>query len=219
MTTTTAEIVTILRERILSGDMPPGARMHQVQLSETLGFSRTPLREALSKLTAQGLLVYEPNRGYAVRSFSTREIRAAFEVRGRLEALACYLCSKAGLSNAVIEQLLACIETGDQILAKGVLDPADLAPYRQMNVELHETIIQQSDNVFLGDFVHQCHNVPLASDRVFVWENHEVIARSHDDHRRIVQAIMAREADRAEYLMREHIHYAGQILLAKLDSK
>lgn len=215
--TNTAEIVGLLRERILSGEFAPGIRLQQIPLSEALGVSRTPLREALVHLTHQGLLVYEPNRGYAVRRFSAAEIVSAFAVRARLEALACSVCARRGVSRAVLDKLFACAADGDRILAKGVLDPDDLAPYRRMNVDFHETIIEASDNPFIGDFVRQCHNVPLASDRVFVWEDYGIIARSHDDHHRIAAAIAARDPQRAEALMLEHVHFAGEVLLRKLD--
>ncbi|SED70666.1 GntR family transcriptional regulator, vanillate catabolism transcriptional regulator [Rhizobiales bacterium GAS191] len=215
--TSTSEVAALLRERILSGEISSGARLQQVPLSESLGVSRTPLREALAQLANQGLLVYEPNRGYAVRAFSVAEIGAAFEVRARLEALACSLCAQRGLPGGVLDQLRACIEEGDRILAKGVLDPADLSPYRRMNVDFHESIIRSSGNPFVGDFIRQCHNVPLASDRVFVWEDYGVIVRSHDDHRRILGALEMRDAERADYLMREHVRFAGFILLRKLE--
>ena len=216
MTTTAEDVADLLRERILSGEIEPGQRMHQEHWSEVLNLSRTPIREALGRLANQGLLIYEANRGYTVRRFSAEEIGAAFEVRARLEALACALAAARGLAPAVLDRLTACVARGDAILSKGLLDPADLAPYRLMNVEFHETIIQHSANPFISDFVRQCHNVPLASDRVFVWEDYKVIARSHDDHHRIAAAIGARDAERADALMREHVRYAGQILLSRL---
>jgi len=218
-TTSAAEIALHLRERILAGEFAPGARMHQVQLSEMLGISRTPIREALSQLTNQGLLIHEPNRGYSVRAFSEVEIRAAFEVRARLESLACGLCARNGLDTSILARLKACLAEGDGILAKGALDPADLAPYRAMNVEFHETLIQQAGNPFLGDFIRQCHNVPLASDRVFVWQDYGIIARSHDDHHRILHAIETRDPERAEALMREHVVFASFVLLRMLDAR
>jgi len=216
--TTAADILAILRERILAGQFAPGTRMHQEQLSSMLNISRTPIREALGMLANQGLVVYEPNRGYAVRSFSPEEIGAAFEVRARLEGLACALAAQRGMTPSHLAVLAGCVAEGDAILSKGRLDPADLAPYRQMNVTFHETIINQSGNPFIPDFVRQCHNVPLASDRVFVWEDYGVIARSHDDHHRIAAAIRLRDAERADHLMREHVRNAGQILLRTLAS-
>jgi GntR family transcriptional regulator of vanillate catabolism len=215
--TSASEVAALLRERVLSGEIAPGARLQQVPLSVSLGVSRTPLREALAQLANQGLLVYEPNRGYVVRAFSAAEIVAAFDVRSRLEGLACSLVARRGLSEDALATLRGCVAEGDRILSKGFLDPPDLGPYRRMNVDFHETIIRNSGNPFVDDFVRQCHNVPLASDRVFVWEDFGVIARSHDDHRRIVDALAARDAERADYLMREHVHFAGLILLRRLE--
>ncbi|MCB8821099.1 GntR family transcriptional regulator [Microvirga rosea] len=218
MATSSTEISSLLRERILSGEIPPGERLQQIPLSEMLGISRTPLREALATLTNEGLLLYEPNRGYTVRSFSLDDVLAAFDVRARLEALACGIAAKRGMSPAALRTLAECVERGDRILSKGILDPSDLGPYRQMNVEFHDTIIQAADNRYVMDFVRQCHNVPLASDRIFVWEDYEIIRRSHDDHRRIAEALSERDGERAEYLMREHVYFAGIVLQRSLDT-
>jgi GntR family transcriptional regulator of vanillate catabolism len=215
--TSASEVVEQLRERILSGEVPSGARLQQVPLSEAMGVSRTPLREALAQLAKEGLLIYEPNRGYAVRAFSSAEIGAAFDVRARLEALACGIVATSGAPPDVIDRLQACVAEGDRILSKRVLDPDDLKPYRRMNVDFHETIIQTCANPFVSDFVRRCHNVPMASDRVFIWEDYQIIARSHDDHHRILDAIIKREARRAEDLMTEHIHFAWLVLLRKLE--
>jgi GntR family transcriptional regulator of vanillate catabolism len=215
--TSATEVAALLRERILTGEIPPGARLQQIPLSESLGVSRTPLREALGQLANQGLLVYEPNRGYLVRAFSPAEIVAAFDVRSRLEGLACSLVARRGLPEEAQATLRGCVAEGDGILAKGFLDPPDLAPYRRMNVDFHETIIRNANNPFVDDFVRQCHNVPLASDRVLVWEDYGVIKRSHDDHSRIVEALIARDAERADYLMREHVRFAGLVLLHRLE--
>ncbi len=121
------------------------------------------------------------------------------------------------MSPADLRALTECVETGDRILSKGRLEPDDLEPYRQMNVQFHNTVIQGANNRYMTDFVRQCHNVPLASDRIFVWEDYEVIKRSHDDHRRIAEALLERDSERAEYLMREHVFFAGVVLQRSLD--
>ena len=77
-----------IRSAILSGDYAPGARLHEVRLSENLGVSRTPIRSALQSLASEGLLEYTPNRGYSVRQFRTSEIVDAYEIRAMLESLA-----------------------------------------------------------------------------------------------------------------------------------
>ena len=210
--TSAGEVAELLRERILSGEIAPGERLQQVPLSEELGVSRTPLREALALLARDGLLDYAPNRGYAVRAFRLSDVEQAFEARGRLESLAARLCAQNGMPEAVLERLRECVAGGDRILAKGILDPDDLPAYRAINVCFHETILETAGNRWVIDFVRQCHNVPLASDRVFIWQDYDLIKRSHDDHHRILWALAARDPERADYLMREHIFFAGDTL-------
>jgi GntR family transcriptional regulator of vanillate catabolism len=210
---TSADALTaMLRERLLSGEIAPGERLQQIPLAESLGVSRTPLREALANLARERLLEYEPNRGYTVRTFHLEDVQQAFAVRERLEALACGLCARRGLPSGILQRLADCVAAGDAVLAKGRLDPDDLPAYRAMNVTFHETILEQSGNRWVLDFVRQTHNVPLASDRVFVWEDYSIIHRSHDDHHRILDALTMQDAARAEAVMREHIFFAGQVL-------
>lgn len=210
--TSTQTTAQILRERILEGSILPGTTLRQDALAQDLGVSRTPLRTALAELARDGLVTYEANRGYAVRAFDITDIRAAFEVRAMLEGLACRLAASV-ISPAQLERLAACVALGDALLSKGRLEPADLAPYRRMNVDFHETIISASANPWISDFVNRTHNVPLASDRVFLWDDYAIIHRSHDDHHRILKALRAGQAMRAESLMWEHVIYAGDVLV------
>ncbi|ODU67853.1 MAG: hypothetical protein ABT05_03250 [Lautropia sp. SCN 66-9] len=101
---------------------------------------------------------------------------------------------------------------GDEILGKGRLDPQDHAPYQQLNIDIHNTILAASSNAWVSRFAAQAHHIPYASDRIMLWESHQVIWRSHDDHHRIVRALRSRDGRRAEELMREHVYYAGVIL-------
>ena len=202
----------MLRERLLTGELEPGTRLQQIPLSEEMGISRTPLREALVTLAREGLLSYEPNRGYTVRVFEWADIAQAYDVRAQLEAFACHLCARQGISRDAMDFLAARVAEADAILATDKLLPDSLPPYRAMNVAFHEAILAAAGNRWVSDFVRQTQNVPLASDRVFVWDDYEVIKRSHDDHHRILRAIGDRDASRASALMREHIVNAGEVL-------
>ena len=209
---------TAIREMILEGRFAPGERLHQDQLAEILGVSRTPLRTALARLAQDGLIDYEPNRGYRIRRFLVTDIRQAFTVRANLEGLACRLAAEAGLSQGQLARMEALVHEGHAILSAGRLDPDQLPAYRRMNVEFHETIIGAAGNRWIGRFVHQSHNVPLVSDRVILWDDFEVIHRSHDDHRRILKALGDRDGTRAQNLMSEHVIFAGQLLADRLEA-
>jgi GntR family transcriptional regulator of vanillate catabolism len=162
------------------------------------------------------LLEYAPKRGYRVRDFGLKEILDAYKVRAALEGLACVEAARIGLDERQVAILTDALATGDRILSKGVLDPADLEEYRLMNHTFHETIVGVSTNRWIAEFVHAAHNVPMASDRLILWDDFGIIHRSHDDHHRILEALLDRDAGRAEGLMREHVFYAGEILKARI---
>ena len=80
-------LASTIQARVLSGEIPTGSRLRQETLASEFGVSRTPVREALRKLQAGGLVQLEPNRGAVVRGPSAREVREAYEVRAELEGL------------------------------------------------------------------------------------------------------------------------------------
>jgi GntR family transcriptional regulator of vanillate catabolism len=140
------------------------------------------------------------------------ELVAAYDVRAVLEGLACRNAALHGLDEAQAARLNARLAEGDRTLAAGVLRPEDHEPYQRMNVDIHETLLEASGNPWVRRFAVQAHNIPFASDRIILWDDHAVILRSHGDHHRIVEAVLARDPARAEHLMREHVYYAGVIL-------
>src|SRR6188508_2627842 len=82
------DIALVIEEAIVSGELEPGTVLRQEQLSEDFEVSRTPIREALRRLAALGLVSFVPNRGVRVRTLSSEELREAFLVRAELESLA-----------------------------------------------------------------------------------------------------------------------------------
>jgi GntR family transcriptional regulator of vanillate catabolism len=85
-----------LREMILAGELPGGARIAELTLVEKLGVSRTPIRAALMRLEQEGLLEALPNGGYAVRTFSERDVSDAIELRGTVEGLLARVAAERG---------------------------------------------------------------------------------------------------------------------------
>ena len=212
MRTLSQDVTETLRNWILHGQIQPGERLEEIPLAERLGVSRTPVRAALSTLASEGLINHQPKRGYLVRGFDVDEIAAAYDVRAVLEGLACRNAATRGLTDAQSRGLLEALAEGDRILARGELRPEDHAPYQQMNVTIHDTLLQAAGNPWVTRFAEQAQNIPFASDRIILWDDHAIILRSHGDHHRIIEAIIARDCVRAEQLMREHVYYAGLIL-------
>lgn len=210
--TRTQSVTDELRDLIIQGQLRPGERVQEVLLATRLDVSRTPIRAALSSLASEGYLVYHPNRGYYVHEFDISEIMETYEVRAVLESLAARKAAENGMNKDQETQFEACLAQGDRILAKGRFSPDDLEPYRQMNVGIHEGIIHLAASRRLASAIKHTHTLPLASDRVILWQDLEILRRSHDDHHRVIDAILSRNPLRAAHIMEEHVYYAGLAL-------
>ncbi|MBV2180073.1 MAG: GntR family transcriptional regulator [Castellaniella sp.] len=210
--TRTQSVTDELRDLIIQGQLKPGERVQEIPLAKRLNVSRTPIRAALSSLASEGYLIYHPNRGYYIHEFNIMEIMQAYEIRAALESLAARKAAENGMNKDQEIQLRECLSQGDRILDKGYFAPEDLAPYRQMNIGIHEGVIHLAGSARLANAIKHTHTLPLASDRIILWQDLEILKRSHDDHHRVIDAILSRNPMRAAHIMEEHVYYAGLAL-------
>ncbi len=208
-----------IRTAVLGGEFEAGSRLHEVRLSELLGVSRTPVRSALQSLASEGLLEYAPNRGYAVRRFSTAEIVDAYEIRAMMEALAARFAAERDLPEAERAAIERALAEGDDLLAHAELGEAERIAYSAINTAFHEAIHSAGRCRMLGDMIRLCHSVPHSSHRNVVSFEHMDVRRRHDDHHRIYDAILACDAYRAEVLMREHVASVKTSLVRALSGR
>ena len=194
-----------LRESILSGEIGPGERMNEAQLSARLGVSRTPTRAALHALAAEGLLDYETNRGFTVRSYSAEAIAEAYEIRAVLEGLAARMAARRPLPPALQGRLEAALAKGDAVVAAFEDTPEHRETYRKVNVLFHDTVLAAAANPMLDDTLKLALARPATTLRNIVSFTRDHVRRRHDDHHRIFEAIRAGDAWRAEMLMRAHV--------------
>src|SRR5262245_38413223 len=130
MKTRSQGVTETVHDWILTGAVSAGERLEEIPLAGRLGVSRTPVRAALVALGKEGLVDYQPTRGYVVRRFEVEEIFAAYEARAALEGLGCRLAAENGVPEDVGAKLQSCLAEGDQILGKGRLAPDDFQPYQ-----------------------------------------------------------------------------------------
>jgi GntR family transcriptional regulator of vanillate catabolism len=203
-----------LRELILAGDLPAGARIAELSLVERLGMSRTPIRAALMHLKEEGLLEPISGGGYAVRTFSEREVADAIEVRGTLEGLAVRLAAERGVQPHLLREAAECLDQIDLLLAQGSLDDDSFSGYVQFNGRFHQLMSEMADSAVLSREIERASGWPFASPSGFVGvQAHKPDARdmlvvAQHQHRQVLHAIAQREAGRAEALMREHSRLA-----------
>ena len=205
-----------LREWILAGDLPSGARIAELPLVDRLGMSRTPIRAALMHLKQEGLLEPLQGGGYAVRTFSEREVADAIELRGTLEGLAARLAAERGVRPAWIQQASTCLDQIDAVLLASALDDETFSAYVELNGEFHKQLSEMADSAVLAREIERASSLPFASASGFVGVHiHDSQARdtlvvAQHQHRQVLEAIERREAGRAEAIMREHSRIARQ---------
>jgi len=205
-----------LRELVLSGEFPLHTKVAEQQVAKLLGVSRTPARLAMAVLAQEGLLVGLPRRGFRVRSFTIKEIVDAIQVRGELEAMAARLAAMQGLASADRTRLEACIERTEGLLKLPQFDIEDRIAWCHANLVFHEILIDAAANASLLAAYNQVIRVPLASPRAIVFnQTHPDVSRTqllatHEDHVRIVECLVQRDAMRAAALTREHAYRSGE---------
>jgi GntR family transcriptional regulator of vanillate catabolism len=203
-----------LRELILTGELAAGARIAELALVELLGVSRTPIRAALMRLEQEGLLEALPSGGYAVRTFSEREVADAIELRGTLEGLAARIAAERGVSPRALAQARACLDEIDQVLLDASLSDEMFSDYVRLNAEFHRLLADLPGSGVLAREIERAGSLPFASPSGFVGvQVHNAPARdmlvvAQHQHRQVLDAIERREAGRAESLMREHSRIA-----------
>lgn len=138
------ELVAALRDYIVEGNLADGARVPERLLCERFGISRTPLREALKVLAAEGLIDLLPNRGARVRALSAEDLRELFDVMGGLEALAGRLACER-----ISDEEVAEIERAHHEMYRFYLR-RDMHGYFQCNQEIHRMIVAAAGNAMLS---------------------------------------------------------------------
>jgi DNA-binding GntR family transcriptional regulator len=214
------KLAATLQARVLSGELPTGARLRQEALAEEFGVSRTPVREALRKLQASGLVEVRPHRGALVRGLSAREIRDAYEVRAELEGLAAELAALhphhediAALHEAQ-QEFRAALDEAVAAREGGALPAEDVsARWGRANDLFHQTIQHAAGNTVLADTLTHLHrSFPRDLSRTVLRESTTLLQENVREHEAIIDAIEQRDAAAARALMVKHVRRAGSLV-------
>jgi GntR family transcriptional regulator of vanillate catabolism len=214
-----------LRDLILKGELAAGARISELALVDRLGVSRTPVRAALARLEAEGLLETLPSGGYTVRAFSAAEIHDAIEVRGTLEGLAARLAAERGVAPTELNELRDCVDAIDAVLARTKFNVDTFTDYVELNERFHRLLAELPKSRVVSLQLERAVNLPFASPSGFAMvqaklpDARDVLVMAQAQHRAVVDAIANREGARAEALMREHARIARRNLDSALANQ
>lgn len=204
----------IIRSKIFEGEFKSGERLKEAELSAACDVSRTPVREALRKLEADGLVRILPNSGAIVAQWSESDIQDIYSVRVRLEVLAASLAAERRTEDD-LDKLQACADEM-KAAAEGQNPHDNDSEIARLNSQFHHLIISAARSRALASAAAQVIEAPLML-RTFRRYEPERLMRSVSDHLELVAAIRARDAPLAGSLMGAHILSGLRTLVAPLD--
>lgn len=205
-----AQTEEILRTWIVEGRFAPGERLNEVDLARELGISRGPLREALQRLSASGLVTIISHRGAYVRTFARREIADLFELRIALEEMAAGLAAERITDQEADELRSTMTDIAAQMKA------SDPAPYPDA-VDLHSRIATLSRNTVLVAHLAEVH-AHLTLARVTSGNRPDRARDAVSEHEQIVRAIVERDRAGARECMGDHLRHAMTSALSSLPT-
>jgi DNA-binding GntR family transcriptional regulator len=194
-----------LREDILRGALPAGARLGEVELAERLGVSRTPVREALSRLAAEGLVELVPNRGARVASWTVDELEGVFALRSLLEPQLTALA----VPHATAADLDALDDLAARMVDLGDRDPDALVP---LNRAFHGRLVELAAAPALATALAGAVHSPLVARNFHAYDAAS-LHRSLAHHTEIVAALRAGDPEWARAVMTAHIHNARAVMV------
>jgi len=201
------EVAATLREEIFGGLLAPGAFIDEASVCERLQISRTPLREALKVLTAEGLLRHEPRRGCFVAEVTQRDLDEIFPVIALLEGRCAWEAARHA-SDAD----LAALEALHDRLAKQAR-AGRINDYYATNFAIHEAIIMLADNRWLAQVIGDLRKI-LKLARQQQLHAPGRLEQSLSEHLAVFAALKARDSDGAEAAMRTHLNRQREALRA-----
>jgi DNA-binding GntR family transcriptional regulator len=205
-----------LRQEILDNRLPPGSELNEVALSQSLGVSRGPVREALGRLASEGLVTVRPRRGAVVTALSAQEFLAAYQLREALETLAIRLAVPR-LTAADLDRLGALV---DEMVASadGSDDDANVDAFFRANAAFHATFVEASGNAMLQETMSRLLG-QMGRYRMRSLALRGSLRRSTVEHKAILRAVRAGDAEKAARLLGEHIRIPQRRLEAASDEE
>ena len=206
------QVAARLRQMLVEGLVAPGAKLNERELCEALQVSRTPLREAIKMLAAEGLVELVPNRGAIAVSLTEEDVRHTFELMAALEALSGELAAQRITDEEIAElkalhfEMLAAYTRGD------------LSAYYAINARIHRAINAAARNPVLTHTYNQL-NARLQALRFRSNQDGDKWKRAVKEHEKMIEALSARDGAALRQVLLTHLHNKREVVLAQLRER
>ncbi len=198
-----------LKERIIHGELKPGARLREEDLSTEMNISRAPIREALNMLERDGFAVIVPRRGAMVAEVNKEDIRYIWEMRLLLEPTAAR-CSTGRIPEEKLESVR-------KMLLQVLENPADMGLYMNADLEVHEMMVDYLDNRFLKSTLQsmKAHSLRLrwAAEYDSGDTQAAIVAEATREHLEIIHALKKRDGNLVFQAVKSHLEHSAERLL------
>ena len=205
------QIVESIKESIATGKLKPGEKICETKLAEDLGISRTPLREAIQTLEAEGFLNVVPRKGAVVSEYSEKDIEDIYEIKATLEGLAARLATK-NLSDEEIDHL---DDINNQLKSMSLKSESSVSRFFRVHNQFHELFLKASSN----ERLYQLNCQLMEPFKRFRLSSLAIPGRFEEAiaiHDEIVEAFRSRNAQMVEKLVMQNVREGGKALLRKL---
>lgn len=217
MSTASSKAYDFIRAAVLEGRFPPGMRLKEEELTGLCGMSRTPVREALRRLSIEGLVVATPHQGAQVASLGEGELAEIYALRAMLEAHAAGRAASRITAEA-LERLRA-LATEMETVIEEARSGEDLgARFTPANSEFHQIIIDAAASPRLAVMGNLVIETPLIFRTLARYSKPE-LRRSMHHHRELIAAFETRDEDWARSVMRSHIYAAAHAVIRPTEAR
>ena len=199
-----------LRVLIDSGELAPGTRLNEIELCNTMGVSRTPLREAIRSLATEGLIELQPNRGAIVSVVSQEDVTEILPIMASLEGLGGRLAAMH-MDQSKIAQVR---KIHDQMIAH--YKNNEVAEYFETNRLIHELITEGSGNQTLVDTINSL-SAKVRRARFTAQMTKESWAKAVSEHEEMIAALEAQDPDRLEAILVQHVETKRATILGSIE--
>jgi len=207
--TSAERVLHALRELILGGELIPGARLGEVELADRLGVSRTPVREALSRLAAEGIVEIQPNRGARVATWTVAELEGVFDLRSAIEPL----LTAYAVPNAATDDVEELHDLAGRMVDVGLPGPnQNLDALVPLNRAFHDRLVTLAAHPTLATALAGAIHPPIVLRNFHAYDEPS-LRRSLAHHVEIVAALRAGDATWARAVMTAHIHNARAVMV------
>jgi len=202
----TTKVYQWLKERIMHHAFLPGDKLDVQQLADDLGVSRTPVKDAINRLTAEGLVILRPRRGTYVATLTPTALRDLFETRMMIECWAVQQATADAMRAAALP-MQALFDRSARIITDANVTDFDYSAYFALDLDLHALLIGLTGNAVLLDLHHGA-MARMSAGRLYYPGEDEVLRRSHRahaEHAAIVHAVSDRDREGLLIAVRAHI--------------